>query len=37
MQHLYKKHAPRRVHVKIIFDLVKISLRNDRLQRFEGF
>ena len=22
---------------KIIFDLVKISLRNDRLQRFEGF
>ena len=22
---------------KIIFDLVKINLRNDRLQRFEGF
>ena len=22
---------------KTIFDLVKISLRNDRLQRFEGF
>ena len=34
-----KKHAPRRImhYSKSLFCLVKTNLRNDRLQRFEGF